>query len=380
MDQPIRTGRKPRVLFVGAFQPPPGSAIRGGQLAACRAILESPLSGHIDWVLLESTMESIPPPPLARRAWLASQRCLRFAGRLLGSRIDAVLIFTSSELSLVEKGCMAILARLAGKRVVLCPRSGFLLREYRARWFARWWLRLVLRCSDRIVCQGRGWREFFVAVSDLPVERFPIIYNIISASTFMPSPLPQREIAECAVLMGWVEKNKGIFDLVEVVDRFRPELAGMRFVICGRGQDYERLKSDLQRRNLESYFELRGWVDEVGKQKALAEADFSLMLSHREGMPNALLEAMAAARPVVATAVGAVADVVEEGQNGFLCEPRDVDEIGFRILDLRRDRALRERMGTRARQTVLEHLDSEVLWRKWLEALGGAPSTPEGDS
>src|SRR4051812_25365585 len=115
--------------------------------------------------------------------------------------------------------------------------------------------------------------------------------------------------------MGWVERNKGIFDLVEVVDRFRRELAGMRFVICGRGQDYDRLKSELQQRNLESYFELRGWVDEAGKQKALAEADFGLMLSHREGMPNALLEAMAAARPVVSTAVGAVADVVEEGQN-----------------------------------------------------------------
>ena len=105
-------------------------------------------------------MESLPPPPLSRRAWLAALRVGRFLASLLFSRIDAVMIFTSSELSLVEKGVMAVFASIMGKRVVLCPRSGYLIREYRRNWFTRWWIRLIVKRSDIVVCQGRRWREF----------------------------------------------------------------------------------------------------------------------------------------------------------------------------------------------------------------------------
>lgn len=314
-------------------------------------------------------MESLPPPPLSRRAWLAARRVGRFFWWLLRYRLDAVLIFTSSELSLVEKGVMTILARLMRVRVVLCPRSGYLLKEYRQRWSTRFWLRLVIHCSDSVICQGRRWREFFSSVSDLPAARFPIIYNIVQDDDFGSMPLPDRDIAEQALLMGWVERNKGIFDLIEIVDRFRLEMQGMTFVICGHGKDWDEFRGELARRNLESYFELQGWVDSEGKKRALAESDFCLMLSHREGMPNTLLESMAAGRPVVATSVGAVADIVEEGCNGYLCEPRDIDEIGFRILDLRRSRKFRQKLGSAARDSVQAAMGTEVVWRKWLAVL-----------
>lgn len=319
-------------------------------------------------------MESIPPPPFWRRAWLAAVRVMRFSWWLLKHRIDAVLIFTSSEMSLLEKGTMAVLAQIVGMRVVLCPRSGYLIPEYRRRWITQIWLRLVIHSSNSVVCQGRRWREFFSAVSGLPVTQFPIIYNIVREQDFSPMPLPERELAEQAVLMGWVERNKGIFDLIEVADRFRLEMSGMKFVICGHGKDWDEFHAELGRRNVAEFFEMRGWVDDIGKRKALLESDFCLMLSHREGMPNALLEAMAAGRPVVATAVGAVADIVEEGRNGYLCEPRDVDEIGFRILDLRRSLALRREMGLKARESVHASMSKDVVWRNWLSVLSPGTS------
>jgi glycosyltransferase involved in cell wall biosynthesis len=360
---------KMRVLFVGAFEPPTGSSVRGGQLATCRAILASRLSDHVEWILLESMMESIPPPPVTRRAWLAARRVGRLIRLLLFHRIDAVMIFTSNELSLAEKGLMTIFARLVGKHVMLCPRSGFLIQEYRRYWLARWWLRLVINCSNVVVCQGRRWREFFTSITGLPAARFPIIYNIVEDDIFSSMPPPDREIATQALLMGWMERNKGIFDLIEVVDRFRPEMRGMKFVICGHGKDWDEVQSELVRRKLEDFFEMRGWVNNEGRKQVLAESDLCLMLSHHEGMPNALLESMAAGRPVVATAVGAVADIVEDGKNGFLCEPRDIDEIGFRILDLRRSRKLRVELGARGRESVKASMGSDVVWRSWLKAL-----------
>lgn len=366
---------KLQVLFVGAFQPAKGNSVQGGQLAACRAILSSPLSDWVEWILLESMMESLPPPPLARRAWLAAQRIARFSRWLITRRVDAVLIFSSSGLSLIEKGVMTLLAKLLCVRVVLCPRSGFLIQEYRRYPVMRFWLWLVINCSDKVVCQGRRWREFFSSISGLPTDRFPIIYNIVQNENFLPVDLPNREIASRVLLMGWVERNKGIFDLLEVVDRFRVELKGMKFVICGQGKDWEEFTNAIIKRSLEGFIELRGWVDGARKKQVLAESDFCLMLSHREGMPNSLLEGMAAGRPVVATAVGAVADIVEEGRNGYLCEPRDIDGIGFRILDLRRSRVHRQELGSRARESVRVSMAADVVWRKWQAVLD--PSSPQ---
>lgn len=363
------TEPRPRVLFVGAFTPPPGTSIRGGQLAACQAVITSPLTEHVEWVLLDSMMESIPPPPLARRAFTAARRLLQFVGHMLRSRVAVVMIFSSSEMSILEKGAMAVLGRVWRKRVVFCPRSGYIVREWRQQWWFRRWLRRVILSSDAVVCQGRCWREFFAAISGLPLERFPIIYNIAPAPGAGVGPLPSRERAERALLMGWVERNKGIFDLVEMVDRFRVELDGMRFVIGGKGVDLDELMRDIERRGLMDRFEFRGWVDEAGKERIMADVDICLMLSHREGMPNALIEAMAAGRPVIATAAGAVSDIVEDGRTGFLCEPRDVEEIGFRLLELRRDRALRERLGAAGRRAVQEKMAGEVVWRNWLDVL-----------
>ena len=363
-----------RVLFVGAFEPTPGSSIRGGQLAACQAILASPLSEHVEWHLLESIMESLPPPPLSRRAWLAAVRLARFSWWLVSRRIDTVMIFTANDWSIAEKGLMALIAKLMNARVVLCPRSGYLIQEYRRLRLMRFWLRLVIHCSDNVVCQGRRWREFFSSVSGLQADRFPIIYNIVGDGAFDFVALPDRDLAERALLMGWVERNKGIFDLIETVDRFRQEMRGMKFVICGQGKDRDEFQVELRRRKLVDFFEMRGWVDEIGKKNQLSEADLCLMLSHCEGMPNAMLESMAAGRPVVATSVGAVSDIVEEGRNGFLCEPHDIDEIGFRILDLRRSLQLRKRMGNRASESVKSAMGSNVVWRKWLAVL--RPNSP----
>lgn len=214
-----------------------------------------------------------------------------------------------------------------------------------------------------------------MSVTDLPRARLPIIYNIVEDGNFDPAPRLDRSEAVQALLIGWVERNKGIFDLVAVVERFRPEMAGMKFVICGNGSDFFELKSEVARLRLEDFFELRGWVDSAGKKMALAQSDICLMLSHHEGMPNALLESMAAGRPVIATTVGAVADVVEEGRTGFLCEPGDIDEIGFRILDLRRNQQLREEMGARGFAAVRALSGSEFVWRQWLAAL--QPAEPE---
>ena len=84
----------------------------------------------------------------------------------------------------------------------------------------------------------------------------------------------------------------------------------------------------------------------------LSALDILVMSSYTESFPNAILEAMAMGKPVVATNVGGIPEVVEEGQTGFLVPPRDPKAIADRVLSLCRDSARRLQMGRAARARV----------------------------
>jgi len=97
--------------------------------------------------------------------------------------------------------------------------------------------------------------------------------------------------------------------------------------------------------------------------------------SSNEGTPVSVIEALGAGRPVVATRVGGIPDVVRDGEEGFLVEPGATDELAERLGQLARDPALRERMGKQGRDRVLpryavERLvdDIDRLYRSLLEA------------
>jgi glycosyltransferase involved in cell wall biosynthesis len=92
-----------------------------------------------------------------------------------------------------------------------------------------------------------------------------------------------------------------------------------------------------------------------------AAFDALVLPSSNEGTPVSAIEALAAGRPVVATRVGGVPDVVEEGDDGFLVEPGATDDLADRLAQLARDPELRERMGRAGRERVLPRYAVERL-------------------
>jgi len=81
--------------------------------------------------------------------------------------------------------------------------------------------------------------------------------------------------------------------------------------------------------------------------------------SQRDGMPNAVLEAMACERAVVATGVGGVPDVIKDRENGFIVPANDAESLSKAILELLNDPALRGRLGQSARETILKNFTPE---------------------
>jgi glycosyltransferase involved in cell wall biosynthesis len=107
--------------------------------------------------------------------------------------------------------------------------------------------------------------------------------------------------------------------------------------------------------------ELLGWLGAPERQAELGRAAVFCLPSHAEGLPMAMLEAMAAGRPVVATPVGGIPDVVQDGANGLLVAPGQAAPLAGALARLLGDAGLRLRLGQAARATIAARFDAAVL-------------------
>lgn len=359
------TSTKKKIVFVGAFQVTAKDGSVGGQLYACTTLIASPISDQIQWVLLDSTMESLPPPSLKRRSWLAIKRLFLFSNIIRKKNIAGTLIFTSAGMSFMEKGTMVLIASFFHKFVVFAPRSGLILDDLQRAGWMKWFIRFVLNHCNIILCQSNSWKSVYQSLTGLPNERFSVIYNWFDTKPFLNLPREYRKNGRQPIkflYLGWLEKYKGIYDLIEAVALVREEIGNSLFVICGKGSKRGEIELLIQQYGLTDLFEFRGWVLGDDKLISLSEADVFVLPSHREGLPNALLEAMASGLPVIATSVGAIPEVVGNQDRGLLFQPGDVDGLGEALVDLQENATKRKKLGQHARDYVLEYHDIENVW------------------
>jgi len=129
----------------------------------------------------------------------------------------------------------------------------------------------------------------------------------------------------------------------------------MELWLVGDGPLRVKVKKKVEAKGLKEKVRFLGLRDDI--PDLLAEASILVLPSDWEGVPLTVLEAMAAGKPVVATAVGGVPELVDEGKTGFLVPPQAPDALAGAILRLARDPELRKRMGEVARKRALERFD-----------------------
>lgn len=176
--------------------------------------------------------------------------------------------------------------------------------------------------------------------------------------------------------------EKGIDDLIDAAAIVRRRVENVRFVVLGDGPQRPELEERIASQGLAGVVRLAGFRDDVWPY--LAAADVFCLPSRMEGMPNALLEAMAAGRPIVATDVGGVPEAIESGLSGLLTRPGEPVELAAGLERLLTDAELACRLGRAARAAVDERfLARHVVARygEWYESLilesrGGRSAEP----
>lgn len=151
--------------------------------------------------------------------------------------------------------------------------------------------------------------------------------------------------------------QKDLGTLVRAAARLRSQVPGVRVVVCGEGPERAALAGLIEALGLGETVLLAGWRDHVADD--LAAASVVALSSTWEGSPLAVAEAMYLGRPVVATAVGAVPELVEHGRTGLLVPPGDPGALAGALAELLGDPARAEAMGAAGRERVASRLDPE---------------------
>ena len=137
----------------------------------------------------------------------------------------------------------------------------------------------------------------------------------------------------------------------------------MQFWIGGDG-DIEQINAILKDNPYKNAVKLMGWITGEQKVSALCQASIFLLPSYQEGIPMSILEAMSYKLPVISTHVGGIPELIEDGVNGYLIHPGDIDSLEDRINKLIQSKSLRIRMGESGYQRFLADFQISILLKK----------------
>jgi glycosyltransferase involved in cell wall biosynthesis len=296
----------------------------------------------------------------------------------------------------------AVLAGRARPPIVVHTFHGHVLRGYFGRFrtaIFRGLERMLARVADTLIAVSPEVRDDLIALGIAPPEKFTVIRLGIELDERVAAAREARRttrrimgVADNRFLVGWIGRMTGVKRGADVLHAFRLlRDRGIDATLCmvGDGPEREQLEQLAAELGLMHDCLFTGYQEDVAP--FFAAFDAFVLPSANEGTPVTAIESLASGCPVVATRVGGVPDVVQDGVDGFLVEPGDLEALAGRLARLAADPELREQMGAAGRERVLpryavERLIDDVdgLYRTLLARKGvtvsaaaaGTPRTP----
>ena len=229
--------------------------------------------------------------------------------------------------------------------------------------------RCVLRSFPRVIAVSDEVRQRLLEAG-VPKERIRIIPNGLDLRRFTidRSPDPADWSQDRPAIIGMVARlsaEKGVDIFLRAAAQVVRTISYAKFVVVGNGPDREELEALIDQLRLRHVVSMLGRRNDMPAQ--YASFDLLVSASRKEGLPIAILEAMASGLPLVATAVGDVHNVVRNGETGILLPANDPGALASAIVDLLRDREKRRRLGFGARQLVESQYSADRMSNEYLD-------------
>lgn len=251
------------------------------------------------------------------------------------------------------------------------------------------WLRLPTVLHWRVAAPMPRWlahlAHFVIAVSQaaaekahqagIPQDRIAVIRSVVESERFAPPPDARRWAREqlglpadafVVVGIGRMVAGKGFEGLLEAV-ALMPSDERPLLLLAGEGPLQASLEQEAAQRRINEWVRFLGFQADVRPILWAADVFTHVPTTFPEGTPNAILEAMAAELPVIATPAGGIAEIVQHGETGWLVPPGDALALAEALHHFRSDPTLRQRLGKAAQIFVREHHSVSTLRERILQ-------------
>jgi glycosyltransferase involved in cell wall biosynthesis len=230
-----------------------------------------------------------------------------------------------------------------------------------------WLDRQASRFVDRVIAVSDATARYLRESKGIPGNKIVVIRNGRDLASLLP-PTPEQSAkaraelglsnVQSVLLLGRLAREKGhasLLDALKILGSRKPSLVAM---FAGTGPLEAELKGKCKAAGLSERVRFLGYRTDLSR--LLAAADLVVLPSISEGLPLAAVEALAAARPIIATETGGTPEVVLDGQTGLLVQPNDSAALAAAMHRVLSDPALARRLGTNGRRFVEQHFDVRV--------------------
>jgi glycosyltransferase involved in cell wall biosynthesis len=231
--------------------------------------------------------------------------------------------------------------------------------------------RMLSIITDKIVAVAEDIKKDIIRYDKIDPSKIIVIPNGTDLERFNPEGnfadiRKEFSIKESDIVVGFVGRivpAKGLEYLIDALSYLKEDPNNIKLLIIGEGSILARLHEQAKEKKVYDSIIFTGRRRDI--PDILSCIDIFVMPSIAEGLPNSLLEAMAMGKPIVATEVGGIPEVIKNGFNGLLVSPRDHRALAMATKGLIGNGQLAAKMGQAARDLVLDNFSIRAIAQKW---------------
>ena len=351
----------PIIAMVGCDPSAPGGISTVIRLLMCSPLAEHwPVEVVPTWVTGSRARQAAVYAQAVGRLWVGARR----------RQVQAVHLHLAARGSFWRKWFLSQVLRGSGVTVLIHIHDGTLPQWHAESpaWVRRLF-RVLLERSDAAIALSPAWESRLRVLA--PLAPWRVVRNPVelqaepshedhsrenpqrAARPSRANPPDSHEDGRHLLFLGRLRLDKGLDDLLAAAVTLKALHPHWHWTLAGDG-NLDAVRKRISTMGLDSAVTLTGWLDEQGKRRALEDADVLVLPSHAEGQPLAVLEAMAYARPVVATDVGDIPELLACGA-GRVVRVGDARGLAQALHELLGDRDAARAMGRMGRRHVEQH-------------------------
>jgi glycosyltransferase involved in cell wall biosynthesis len=221
--------------------------------------------------------------------------------------------------------------------------------------------------ADRVVTVGSSTRRYMIQKKGIPEGKVLTIPTGVDLTRFNPRESREDLRGELGIPAGVpvygtvavFRRLKGHRYLLEAVPEITSCVPGAKLLLVGEGPQENHIQEMIEEKRIKESVIMPGFREDI--TRVLNTLDVFVFPSLQEALGTAILEAMAMEKPVVASRVGGIPEVVQEGRTGYLIDPEDSRAIARRVIQLLKDGETRRRMGAEGRRLVEARYDNRLM-------------------